>query len=68
MNFFQKIIMHLEEETEKSSKYFKKLTQTGKLTNVMYFFLLLVPKYIFSILVHQYWSNHLTIHIFDPKY
>ena len=36
--YFQKIIMHLEEETEKSSKYFKKLTQTGKLTNVMYFF------------------------------
>ena len=32
--------MHLEEATEKSSKYFKKLTQTGKLTNVMYFFVI----------------------------
>ena len=59
--------MHLEEETEKSSKYFMKLSQTGKITHVMYFFFV-INAYIFSILVHQYWSNHLTIHIFDPKY
>lgn len=36
--------MHLEEETEKSSKYFKKLTQTGTLTHVIHI-LLLVPIY-----------------------